>query len=224
MSGSNILNPFFFRNIVQTAEAVVDTGATELEITHAVPVSGNLLWLGVFAVDTSTINITTPSGYSVANAEVDMSATLEMVAGSFFKKAAGTEGTSTTVTVSVAANGIIIHLMEFSGFTNPGLDKVATTSRNDTTANTISSGTTAAISDSNEVIIAFGGIENGGITSASLTNSFIQAEVTDGPLAAISAASAYKIVNSSGAQETTFTFNGASNDSAIGIISTFKSQ
>ncbi len=211
--------------LVQTAKAVVDSGATTLEITYNAPKVGNLLWLGVFAVDTSAINITTPTGYSVANTEVDMSATLEVVCGTYFKKADGTEGTAITITVSVAANGIAIHFMEFSGFPNPTKDRVATASRNNTTAITISSGTTAETSAAKEIAIAFGGIEKNGITSATLTNSFTAAEITDGPLAPLGAASAYKILDSVGAQETTITFvDTTANDSAIGMISTFKTS
>lgn len=217
---------------VQSAQASADAGANPT-VTYAAPAEGNLMAIGAYVgqdVGSGAVNITTPAGWTAGVTEFDQSGGNQATALQIFYKIAGaSEGTSTQVVHDGdGGSSCILEFIEFSGINGTPLDVVQTNGRNDSTANTISTGTTAATAQAKEVAIAFCGLADDDATGATWKNSFtgqefrVQAGSETGVPGDISAALAYKILSATGTQETTATFTAAGNDEASGGIVTFK--
>lgn len=198
------------------ATSGVTSNTTSLIVTpDATPISGNLLVLIVVSNNT----VTTPSGWTLAKSAIDNTGSYV-----FYKISAGTES---SITVTQPSDFGTIAVMEYSGLTNV-LDKTAS-AIGQGGSGTISTGTTAATTTANELIITVAGISQtnpGSITVTGWSNSLVSqgnAEATNNSSSTkVRMEVAAKVVSSTGTQTSTATLSatGGANDS--GIIVTFK--
>lgn len=198
---------------VQTKVFNSTTNATSNSITFtSAPVTGDLMILTV--VSGSTIS-GTPSGWTVVNSAVGNTGTYM-----YWKIAGASESATLTITLS-SADACILFAMEYSGVTT--LDKTAEATGGGVTT-TIGTGTTAATTTANELIVALAGV--GGFAAATNISSWSNSIVNQltGNVSAVnmSAFMGVKTVSATGTQTATATLNGNGTGNDSGIIATFK--
>jgi hypothetical protein len=199
-------------------------GSTASSASHSVtldasPTTGNLLVLVV--VGDSTVSAT-PSGWSVATSAVDGT-------GSYVYYRVASAGLSATISITLSGStSCVLLAFEYSGYTATPLDKVASAVGQG--PSTISTGTTVATTQANELLFAMVGISlSAGHTGdvSSWSNSFVQLgnAVSSGSTVNVRGAAAALSVAVTGTYTTTASITtlltppGANNS---GIIATFK--
>lgn len=206
--------------LVQTAVYLSSSNPSSHTINSgngwAAPVAGHVIILCIVSDTTINDASLTGAGWTQVNNAVDNSGTYM-----YWKVSAGTE-TSVTVNLTGGAS-CNLALAEVSGVTT--LDKTAAATGQGTT--TIGTGTTAATTAANELIMALAGIAPGGAappTVSSWNNSFVSQEsgTNTGVGIGIGIDMATKIVSATGAQTATATLTGTAGSHNSGIIATFK--
>lgn len=202
--------------VVQSKQGNVSDNATSISATlDSAITEGNLLTVDCF---TRSTTLTNPSGFTtdvnvVNSTELDVARIASKVAGA-------SESTTITITQSPSDVGAIF-VREISDQASSALDKTASTGRT-TGATTISSGTTATLSQADEICLAICGLRED--TSAeSVDNSYtldaVTHSATPGGTDAI-LLSASRIVAATTAQQTDFSWTVST--TAIAAIATYK--
>lgn len=159
-----------------------------------------------------------PTGFTQSNSTSSGSGT-NRHAVIFYKIAAGTEGSTFTVTWT-GVSSLQVHVSEWStetGWATTPLDGIANTDDTGVAVETRSSGTTSAIAQSVELAVAGFGFGADDVTGRSFTNSFSELDY-DGTLTY--SVTAFKYTSIAEAIETTASWTSTTR--CGGIIATFK--
>jgi hypothetical protein len=187
------------------------TGVTATFTSFATATAGNLL-VAAWQARTNPGTVTPPSGW--LQAFTDLGALNAPTIYLWYKVAAGSETGAAVGTINSVTQDIFV--WEYQGFTGtPTLDR--TISANSATTTTMSTGTTLATTDANEIAVAMVGLQaTGGAIVTPWTNSYID----DTSRATTAMYIATKSLSSIGTQETTLAWT-TSRKAAAGIA-TFK--
>jgi hypothetical protein len=186
------------------------TAGTPLAASFAnTPTQGNLLI--ALGKGSNVITNASISGWTLATSTL---AGTTGTIGLWYKIAGAAESKDVSL-VWTGSTSTFIGIEEWTGISSSPLDKVANTNSDGSTVSSRSSGTTAATTVADELIIAGFGMGNN-VTAGSLTNSF----TAEWALSGYQYYLASKIVSSTGAQETTMSWTTAR--LAGGLIATFK--
>jgi hypothetical protein len=201
-----------FGDIVQSGEDDAgDSNSTSVSVTlGSTPTEGNLL---VACHTTGATGSTGPSGWSEAFA-----LTFADDEGALYYKIAGVAESSTVTCTSSQNKSNGLYVVEFEGSWNATPLDVTATNGPTGSPSTLSTGTTAATAQNDEVAVAQFSID-GVRTVTSWTNSF--SERADLTAQFKSLAVATKVLTSTGTVETTATFSSSPFE-AYGGIATFK--
>ena len=203
---------------IQQVDAIDTTAVTSHVITIASAVAGRLL-IGVLATDKTSGGITIPAGWTRIGTDYDQTDVSFAMA---YKVAAGGE---TTITwTSVTAQAATLWAAEYSGTASAPLDVNSRATSGVTAVLTLSTGTTGATAQNNELALSFMASDTSNNTdlTRAWTNSFVEiAYNTTSGSARPGLSVAEKFLVATGTVETTFTTTDVG-DQMIAAVVTFK--
>lgn len=185
--------------------------ASHQVVLGSAPVQGNMLILGVVSDTTTTAP---PAGWTLA-----ISSVMDTGSYIYYKVAGAAESPTITVNLS-ASDSCLLFAMEYSLLS--ALDQTA--SGSSIISTTVPTGTTAATTAANELIVTVVGIGQFSIaTAVSSWDNGVSAQMsgrTSGTV--ILGGLGAKVVSATGTQTSNATLNGTGTAGSIGLIATFK--